>query len=126
MCGRGSPSHCPVTYAGTDPPEDFQSTHQGGVTYSFSWDQPANLYNTEVLDYTVSCDPTLEGVPDRTSTTTDTSLTLELGYGLAYSCIVTARNSAGPSDPATPPITIATKESGMSRTLINPNHVSLN
>ena len=108
-----------VTYAGTDPPENFQSTLLGGVTYSFSWDQPANLYNTEVLDYTVSCDPTLEGVPlegvpDRTHTTTTTSLMLELGYGLTYSCRVTARNSAGPSDPATPPITIATEESGRS------------
>ena len=82
--------------------------------YSFSWDQPANLYNTEVLDYTVSCDPTLEGVPDHASTTTGNSLTLELGYGLTYSCRVTARNSAGPSDPATLPITIATEESGRS------------
>ena len=113
MVGDLPPTALTVTYAGTDPPENFQSTHQGGVTYSFSWDQPANLYNTEVLDYTVSCDPTLEGVPDRTSTTTDTSLTLELGYGLAYNCTVTARNSAGPSDP-TLPITIATEESGRS------------
>jgi len=94
--------------------KNFQFSYQGGVTYSFPWDQPTNLYNTEVLDYTVSCDPMLDGVPDRTSTTTDTSLMLELGYGLAYSCRVTARNSAGPSDPATLPSTIATEESGRS------------
>jgi len=94
--------------------KNFQFSYQGGVTYSFPWDQPTNLYNTEVLDYTVPCDMTLEGVPDHHSTTTGTSLTLELGYGLAYSYRVTARNSAGSSDPATLPITITTMESGRS------------
>ena len=81
--------------------------------YNFIWDSPAELYNSIVIDYTVTCDPNLEGVMDRQATTTATSVGLELGPGLSYFCRVSTARKSESSVPALLLDPIHTLESGV-------------
>ena len=81
------------------------------LTYSFSWGPPANLYNSFVLDYTVTCSPSLDGARNAFNATMNNmtlTATVALDYGLTYNCCVVARNNGGPSDPTCLADTITT------------------
>ena len=66
---------------------------------SFTW-LPPNVTNGDILDYTVTCNPDLEGIATSSVTSVNTSAAVsDLENGVRYCCTVTARNIVGTSAP---------------------------
>ena len=100
--------------SGPSRPQNFRvEVPTSGLTYTFRWEEPAELFNSSIIDYTVVCSPSLAGVDDKQSTSPGLSTPLTLGYGLSYNCSVVARNEVGRSDLAYLQSLLTTEEAGM-------------
>ena len=91
----------------------LQAVQEGPTSYRFSWTAPSETDGVPT-GYTLSCVPSLEGIPTliitiQSDQTTATINNLE--NGVTYSCTVTATNSGGSSPPSNT-LSVTAAESG--------------
>ena len=85
-----------------NPPEMFHIASVTTISLNFSWQPPA-VTNGRLISYQVSCQPLIFGIPiPRTINLAPAEVTAILDNlfpGVGYNCSITARNSAGASNP---------------------------
>ena len=98
--------YSPLHTAPAGLPQDFTITPEDATTLIFTWEPPVPTgHNESITGYTLSCDPTVDGLPNTYNYTT---LNITIGGFRPftdYNCSVSASTSEGDGPPASELVT---------------------